>query len=182
MRRDYTIDVYDWRSPMVTNSAGSGSSQWCQVMSGSSITMTNAIKNHAKIWTTPRCEPRARYWMARWMPDEFGSTDKQELSSEIQERRKWVKRVSELGIGGKVINWVFLSSVSSVLFTSPYSITSLDLGPVQTASARGFTTFGLSQVKVDFPRPPDPLKGGPKWYQSGAGLIISYEYVRGMIV
>ena len=27
------------------------------------------------------------------------------------------------------------------------------------ASARVFTTFGVSQVKVDFPRAPDPPKG-----------------------
>jgi len=67
--------------------------------------------------------------------------------------------------------------VSSLLFFS-----SLDLGPVQMASARVFTTFGVSQVEVDFPRAPDPPKGRPEWYQSVAGLMISYEYVRGMIV
>jgi hypothetical protein len=36
---------------------------------------------------------------------------------------------------------------------------SLDLGPVQMTSAWVFTTFGVSQVEVDFPRAPDPPKG-----------------------
>jgi hypothetical protein len=64
------------------------------------------------------------------MPDEFGSGDKEELRSETRERRKWVNRVSELETGGKVINSAFLSFVSPLLFSSPYFITSLDLGPV----------------------------------------------------
>jgi hypothetical protein len=50
------------------------------------------------------------------------------------------------------------------------------------ASAWVFTTFGVSQVEVDFPRAPDQLKGRPEWYRSVAGLMSSYEYVRGMIV
>jgi hypothetical protein len=65
----------------------------------------------------------------------------------------------------------------SLLFFS-----SLDLGPVQMASARVFTTFGVSQVEVDFPRAPDLPKGYPERCQSVAGRMISYEYVRGMIV
>jgi hypothetical protein len=64
----------------------------------------DSAQNHAEILTTPRYEPQVRYWMARWMPDEFGSGDKEELRSETRERRKWVNRVSELGTGGKVIN------------------------------------------------------------------------------
>jgi hypothetical protein len=136
------IDVYDWWSPMATNDAGSGSSHRCQVMSRSSTIVMIPTKNHAEIWTTPRYEPRVRYWMARWMPDEFGSGDKEDLRSETWERRIWVNRVSELGTGGKVINWAFLSSVSSLLSSSPYFITSQDLGPVQMASARVFTTSG----------------------------------------
>jgi hypothetical protein len=32
------------------------------------------------------------------------------------------------------------------------------------ASAWVFTTFGVSQVEVDFPRAPDPLKGHPARY------------------
>jgi len=39
------------------------------------------------------------------------------------------------------------------------SFSSLDLGPVQMASARVFTTFAVNQVEVDFPRAPDPPKG-----------------------
>jgi hypothetical protein len=38
------------------------------------------------------------------MPDEIGIGDKEELRSDTRERRKGVNRVSELGIGGKVIN------------------------------------------------------------------------------
>jgi hypothetical protein len=52
--------------------------------------------------------------------------------------------------------WMF--SCFSLLFSS------LDLGPVQMASAWVFTTFGVSQVEVDFPRAPDPPKGRPEWY------------------
>jgi hypothetical protein len=37
--------------------------------------------------------------------------------------------------------------------------TSLDLSPVQMASACVFTTFEVSQVEVDFPRAPGPPKG-----------------------
>jgi hypothetical protein len=48
--------------------------------------------------------------------------------------------------------WMF-SSFSLLFFSS------LDLGPVQMASAWIFTTFGVSQVEVDFPRAPDPPKG-----------------------
>ena len=47
----------------------------------------------------------------------------------------------------------------SFLLSSLYFFTSLDLGPVQMASAWVFTTFGVSQVEVDFPRAPDPPKG-----------------------
>jgi hypothetical protein len=68
-------------------------------------------------------------------------------------------------------------SCFSLLFFS-----SLDLGPVQMASARVFTTFGVSQVEVEFPRAPDLPKGRPEWYRSVAGLMRLYEHVRGMIV
>ena len=37
-------------------------------------------------------------------------------------------------------------------------------------------------LEVEFPRAPDPLKGRPECYRSVAGLMISYKYVRGMIV
>jgi hypothetical protein len=72
---------------------------------------------------------------------------------------------------------MFLVSLFSSLFFS-----SLDLGPVQMALARVFTTFGVSQVEVEFPRSPDPPKVHPERYRSVAGLMISYEYVRGMNV
>jgi hypothetical protein len=67
--------------------------------------------------------------------------------------------------------------VSSLLFFS-----SLDLGPVQMASARVFTTFGVSQVEVHWRDVPDPPKCCPEWYRSVAALTISYQYVRGMNV
>jgi len=70
---------------------------------------------------------------------EFGSGDKKELRSEARERRKWVNRVSELRTGGKLS---IGRSFSSLLFSSPYIITSLDLGPEQMASAWVFTTSG----------------------------------------
>ena len=54
--------------------------------------------------------------------------------------------------GGRDHFWMF--SCFSLLFFS-----SLDLGPVQMASAWVFTTFGVSQVEVHFPRAPDPPKG-----------------------
>jgi len=40
----------------------------------------------------------------------------------------------------KAINWAFLSSICSLLFSSPYFITVLDLSPVQMAWAWDFTT------------------------------------------
>jgi len=69
-----------------------------------------------------------------------------------------------------------------LFLSSLFFFSSLDLGPVQMASARVFATFGVSQVEVDFPRAPDPPKGHPERCQLVAGLMISYEYVRGMIV
>ena len=70
----------------------------------------------------------------------------------------------------------------SLLFSSPYFITSLDLGPVQMTSARGFPTFRVSQVEVDFPRAPDPRRGRPESYQLVVGLMSLYKYIYGMIV
>ena len=74
-------------------------------------------------------ELRVRYWMAGRMLYEFGSGNKEELRSETRERRKWVNSFGTQD-WRKVINWAFLSSVSSLLYSSPYLITSLDLGPV----------------------------------------------------
>ena len=59
---------------------------------------------------------------------------------------------------------------------------SLDFGPVQMASARVFTTFGVSQVEMDFATAQDPPKGHPKCYGLVVELLISYEHVRGKIV
>ena len=64
----------------------------------------------------------------------------------------------------KVINWACLSSVSSLLFSSPYLITSLDHGPVQMASAGVLPPPDLSQREVEFPRAPDPPTGHPERY------------------
>jgi len=50
------------------------------------------------------------------------------------------------------------------------------------ASALVFTTFGVCQVEMDFPHMPEPLKGHPEMYRSVAGLMSSYDYLRGMIV
>ena len=130
------IDVYDWWSLMAINDACSRSSHGCHDMSGSSTSMTIPTR------TTPIYEPRVQYWMARWMPDEFASGDKKEFSSDTRERRKWINRVSELGTWGKLFNWVVLSSLSVLLFSFPCLITSLNLGSVQMALARVFTTSG----------------------------------------
>jgi len=56
------------------------------------------------------------------------SGDKEELRSEARERRKWVNRVSELRTGGKLS--IGRSFLLLLLFSSPYFVTSLDLGPV----------------------------------------------------
>jgi len=72
-------------------------------------------------------ELRVRYWMAGRMLYEFGSGDKEELRSETRERRKWVNSFGTQH-RRKVINWAFL--LLFLLFSSPYFITSLDLGPV----------------------------------------------------
>jgi len=124
---------------------------------------------------------RVRYWMAGWTLYEFGSTDKEELRSKARERRKWVN-IFGTRDRRKVINWAFLSSVSSFLCSSPECVTSLDLGRVYMASARVSPPPDLSQWEVEFPRAPDPPKGHPERYRSVAGLLSLYEYVRGMIV
>jgi len=60
-------------------------------------------------------------------------------------------------------------SYFSLLFFS-----SLDLGPVQMASARVFTTIGVNQVEVDFPRSPDQPKGRHLAVPIGCG---TYQFV-----
>jgi hypothetical protein len=96
---------------------------------------------------------------------EFGSGDTEELRSETREQKKQVNRVSELRTGGKLsIGRSFLLFFSSLLFSSPYFITSLDLGPVQMTSARVLPPLDLSQWEVEFPRAPEPPKGHPERY------------------
>jgi len=73
-------------------------------------------------------------------------------------------------------------SLVDVYYFSLLFFSSLDLGPVQMASAWVFTTFTVSQVEVDFPHAPDPPKGHPEWYQTVAGRMSSYEYIHGMII
>jgi len=51
--------------------------------------------------------------------------------------RKW-------RVGGRDHFWMFVVSL--------LSFSSLDLAPVQMASAGVFTTFGVNEVEVDFPR------------------------------
>jgi hypothetical protein len=100
------------------------------------------------------------------MPDEFGSGDKQELRSETRERRKWVNGVSELGTGGKVINWAFLSSVSSLLISSLLHISILHWISARYKWRRhGFLPPpDHSQVEVEFPHALDPPKGNLERY------------------
>jgi hypothetical protein len=73
-----------------------------------------------------------RYWMCSEV--KIGKN----RGSETREQRKWVNRVSELENGGKwsIGRLFLLVSLFSLLFTS------LDLGLVQMASARAFTTSG----------------------------------------
>jgi hypothetical protein len=70
------------------------------------------------------------------------------------------------------ITWMF--SCFSLLFFS-----SLDLGPVQMASARVFTT---SQWMWSFPVRRIRRKVALELYQSVVGHMISYEYVRSINV
>jgi len=117
-----------------------------------------------------------QYWMAGRMLYEFGRGDNEELRSEARERRKWVNRVSELRTGGKLsIGRCFLLFFSSLLFSSAYFITSLDLGPVLMASARVLPPPDLSQWEVEFPHAPDPPKGHPERLLIGSG---TFELVR----
>jgi hypothetical protein len=54
--------------------------------------------------------------------------------------------------------------------------------PSTNGVGMGFATSGVSQVEVDYPRALDLPKGRPESYRLVAGLMISYKYVRGMIV
>jgi len=61
-------------------------------------------------------------------------------------------------MGSEVEIWRTGSHLVGSCF-SLLSFSSLDLGPVQMSSARVFTTFGVNQVEVDFPRARNPPKG-----------------------
>jgi len=101
--------------------------------------------------------------------------------AEIYELREWMVagvrvwkwmvagvRVWKWRCGGRDHFWML--SWYSLLFFS-----SLDLGSVQMASAWVFTTFGVNQVEVDFPRAPDPPKGR---HQAVPIVCGTYEFVR----
>jgi len=75
--------------------------------------------------------------------------------AEIYELREWMVGglwVWKWRFGGQGNFWKF-SCFSLLVFSS------LELGPVQMASAWVFTTFGVSQVEMDFPRAPDLTNG-----------------------
>jgi hypothetical protein len=59
--------------------------------------------------------------------------------------------------GGRDHFWMFLVSLSSLVlfFESRRSTNGVSIG---------FTTFGVSQVEVEFPHAPDLAKGRPEWY------------------
>jgi hypothetical protein len=59
-----------------------------------------------------------------------------------------------------------LLDVFLFLFISHLLFISFDLGPVQMASARVFSTIGVSQVEVAFPCTAGPPKGHPEQCQS----------------
>jgi len=68
---------------------------------------------------------------------------------------------AEYGFGSRDMGTgsLWMGFVSSLPFFS-----SLDLGPVQMALARVFTTFRGCQVELDFPRDPDQPKDCLEWY------------------
>ena len=155
------IDGYNWWLPTATADAGSGSSHRCQVMSGSSTTLTNSDNDL-------RRETRATSAALDGRSDAVGirEWDKEELRSESLQRRK-------------VINWAFLSSVSSLLFSS-YLL-------LHWISARykwrrhGFYHLPISvNGRLSFPVGRIHRTGTVRC-QSVAGLLSLYEYVRGMI-
>jgi hypothetical protein len=96
---------------------------------------------------------------------EFGSGYKEELRSEfgsggngsIEFRNSGLEESYQLGVP-------FFCFFPSLLFSFQYLITSLDLRPVQMASARVLPPPDLSQREVEFPRAPDLPKGHPERY------------------
>jgi hypothetical protein len=88
-------------------------------------------------------ELRVGYRMAGRMLYDFGSGDKEELRSETREWRKWVNSFGTQH-RRRVINWAFLSSVSSLL----YSILLYFFGarPSINGVGTGFTTSGSQSM------------------------------------
>ena len=81
---------------------------------------------------------------------------------------------SEVQIWRRDHFWMFLLSSHLISFV-------LFIGSRPGINGVGTGFFHLL-LEVEFPRAPDQPKGRPEWYRSVAGLMISYEYVRGMIV
>jgi len=104
---------------------------------------------------TPGYKQGVRYWMVGRMLYQFGSGDREELRSETRERRKWA---IEFRNSGPAENNQ-LGIPFFCFFPSPYVIISLDLGPVQMASARVLPPPDCRRVEVEFPCTPDPPKG-----------------------
>jgi len=80
---------------------------------------------------------------------EFGSGDKEELRFKARERRKWVNRFGTRD-RRKVISWVFLPSVSSLLFASLlFSILHHFFGsrPGRNGVGTGCTTSGYQSLR-----------------------------------
>ena len=131
--------------------------------------LTYTIDDHRWLWSMPSHERKLYH------PDDSDQELRRDMNHEcstgwhvgccmslgVDIRRNWGPRLRSGGNGSiEFQNW----------------------GPVQMASARVFTTFGVSQVEVEFLRAPDPPKGHPERYWSVVGLMSLYEYVRGMIV
>jgi hypothetical protein len=76
-------------------------------------------------------EQRARYWMDLRMLYEFGKWRSGRIEVRGSGAEEMVNRVSESRTGGTLsIGRSFLLFFSSLLFSSPYFISSLDLGPI----------------------------------------------------
>jgi len=126
-------------------------------------------------------ELRVRYWMAGRMLYEFGSGDKEELRSEARERRKWVKRVSELRTGGKLS--IGRSFLLFLLFSSLLHTLLLHWISARYKWRRhGFYHLRISvNGRWSFPVRRIHRKATVRC-QSVAGLFSLYKYVRRMIV
>ena len=104
-----------------------------------------------------RCRQRKlpsmpNYELKLYHLDDSDSDRRRDIQATGMDGRRSMGSVRKWRYGGPDHFWLF-SCFSLLLFSS------LDLGPVQMASAWVFTTFGVSQLEVDFPRVPDPPKG-----------------------